>query len=353
MYFLLKDVRNKFVVDKVGNKTLFDDMVIKTTGNILSKGIDESNTTRIKKALKSLRLRSFEWQNDYPEDHELHEWFEVGFINYGTWERNGKIEFQVSKKILPFFVELTSRFTEYDSLIAMSLKSKWSQRFYEYCCQWKAAGGFKLKIEDLRGQLCLEGKYSKYAALKKRVLDVAQKELKGLYEKGQCNVYFEYSEVKNGRSVETLSFKVISKEKDVAYLSPDDVTYFVKGHLNTIFDVDNKAKNKEFVSIVMRALMVDFDNKMMHCYKRLNSTVLKMPKEERARYMRYIINEDYLTDATIKMIKDAREAKNNAYSKAQKDRAKKEKELKPSDKTGHISESMSLFSDAIKTDENG
>ena len=296
MYFLLKDVRNKFVVNKSGDKTLFNDMVIKTNRSALLKGIKETNQDKVKKALKALRLRSFEWQNEYPIDHELHEWFEVGFINYGKWKRGGDIEFQISKEILPFFVELTSRFTEYDSLIAMSLRSKWSQRFYEYCCQWKAAGGFKLKVEDLRDKLCLEGKYSKYAALKKRVLDVAQKELKGLYEKGQCNVYFEYSEVKNGRSVETLSFKVVSKEKNVAYLSPDDVTYFVRGHLNSIFDVDNKPKNKAFVNEVMTTLMLEFDDKMMHCYNRLNSTVLKMPKEERSRYMRYIINEDYMTN---------------------------------------------------------
>lgn len=350
MYFLLKDVRNKFVVNKVGSKTLFDDMVIKTTSSALLKGIKETNPIKVKKALKSLRLRSFEWQNEYPEDHELHEWFEVGFINYGLWKRGGDIEFQVSKKILPFFVELTTRFTEYDSLIAMSLKSKWSQRFYEYCCQWKAAGGFKIKLQDLREQLYLEDKYSKYASLKKYVLDVACKELKELFKKDQCNVYFEYSEVKNGRSVETISFKVISKQKGEEYLSNDDITYFVQGNLNTIFKVEEKPGNKEFVSIVMTALMLDFENKMKHCYKRLNTTVLKMPKDEQSRYMRYIINEDYLNEEAMNIIADNRKSRSEAYSDIQKSEIKKQKTAP--DKTGHISEALSLFSDNPKTDSD-
>lgn len=295
MYFLLRDVRNKFVVNKVGNTTLFDDLIIKTTSSALRKDLNETNTGKIKKALKSMRLRSFEWQNEYPEDHELHEWFEVGFINYGKWKRGGDIEFQVSKEILPFFVELTSRFTEYNSLIAMSLRSKWSQRFYEYCCQWRQAGGFNMSIEDLRTQLMLENKYKDYSALKKKVIEVAHKELEDLYRKGECDVYFEFSEVKNGRSVESLKFKIISKTKGAEYLSDDDIDYYVRTELHSIFHTNKKPKNKEFVGKTMTALRLDL-SKMKHCYKRLETTVKKMPKDEQAKYLRYIINEDYLDE---------------------------------------------------------
>ena len=295
MYFLLRDVRNKFVLNKTGNTTLFDDLIIKTTSSALVKSLKERNTTKIKKALKSMRLRSFEWQNEYPEDHELHEWFEVGFINYGKWKRGGDIEFQVSKEILPFFVELTSRFTEYNSLIAMSLKSKWSQRFYEYCCQWRQAGGFNMSVADLRSQLMLENKYKDFSALKKFVIQVAHKELKALYKKGECDVYFEYSEVKNGRSIESLRFKIIAKQKNTEYLSQEDLDYLVRTELHRIFDTKNKPKNKEFVGVTMTALRLDLD-KMKHCYKRLETTIKKLPKEEQGRYLRVIINEDYLDE---------------------------------------------------------
>ncbi|MFI8555773.1 replication initiation protein [Psychrobacter sp. NPDC077938] len=295
MYLLLREVRNRFVVNKSGSTTLFNDLIVRTSSAALRKDLNETNTDKIKKALKSMRLRSFEWQNEYPEDHELHEWFEVGFINYGNWKRGGEIEFQVSHMILPFFVELTSRFTEYSSLVAMSLKSKWSQRFYEYCCQWRQAGGFNITITDLRSQLVLESKYVKYATLKKNVLEVAYKELKELYNKGQSDVYFEYSEFKKGRSVESLRFKVISKAKGTEHLSNDDIDYIVRTELHRIFDTKRKPKNNEFVGKTMTALRLDLD-KMKHCYKRLETTVKKMPKEEQPKYLRYIINEDYLNE---------------------------------------------------------
>lgn len=295
MYFLLRDVRNKFVVNKSGDTTLFKDLIIKTTSAALRKDLNESDTPKLKRALKSMRLRSFEWDNGLPDDHPDHEWFEVGFINYGTWKRGGTIEFQVSHMILPFFVELTSRFTEYDSLIAMSLKSKWSQRLYEYCCQWRQAGGWHMPIKDLRAQMMLENKYQDYSSLKKFVINVAHKELKSLYNKGQCDVYFEYSEVKNGRSVESLKFKILSKDKGTEYLSNDDLDYFVRTELYRIFDTENKPKNKKFVGEVMTTLRLDLD-KMKHCYKRLETTIKKMPKEDQARYLRFIIKDDYLKE---------------------------------------------------------
>lgn len=295
MYFLLRYVRNKFVLKKDGEKTLFDDMIIKTTSAKLREGLNENSTKKIKEALKHLRMRSFEWHNGEPEDSKKHEWFETGFINYGEWKNGGEIEFQVSKKILPFFVELTSHFTEYSSLIAMSLKSKWSQRFYELCCQYKNAGGLNFPVEDLRKQFALEDKYKDYSALKNKVVVVAHKELKELFKENQCDVYFEYSEIKNGRSVESLKIKVISKQKGIEYLSNDDLDYHVRTALHKIFDTKSKPKNKEFVGKTMTALRLDLD-KMKHCYKRLETTVKKMPKDEQAKYLRYIINEDYLTE---------------------------------------------------------
>jgi hypothetical protein len=40
----------------------------------------------------------------------------------------------------------------------------------------------------------LEEKYNRYALLNERVLQVAKRELKELYDLGQCDVYFEFTE---------------------------------------------------------------------------------------------------------------------------------------------------------------
>lgn len=292
LYILIKEIRNKYIATKQGNTTLFDDLIIQTTSNQLLKDLREKNPKRVKAAFKSLRLKSFEWQNEYPEDHKLHEWFEVGFINYGQWNHGGAIEFQVSKIILPFFVELTQRFTEYSLVVAMSLKSKWSQRFYEICCQWKNAGGRTMDIKELRHLFQLENKYKEYASLKKRVLDVAKKELKELYLKGESDVYFEYSELKNGRSVEAIRLKIIIKDKNTDSAKDLDISFLVREQLYRIFEVDKKPKNKEKIQKLMSHLILNTEQ-LYIVYGKIQFTKDKKPREEWQKYLRAVFNAEY------------------------------------------------------------
>lgn len=292
LYVLIKRIRDKFVVEKTGNKTLFNDMVIKTTSKYLLKDLRETNTKKVKEALKSLRQRSFEWQNEYPEDHELHEWFEVGFINYGQWERGGNIEFQVSKKILPFFVELTERFTEYSLVVAISLKSKWSQRFYEICCQWRNAGGRTISVAEIRNIFHLNDKYSRYASLKNKVIDVAHSELKELYMQGQSDVYFEYTELKEGRSVEAIKMKIISKDKNTEVAKDVDITHLVREQLYSIFEVEKKPKNKDKIQKLMSNLILNTEQ-LYAVYGKIQYTKDNKPKAEWQKYLRAVFNFEY------------------------------------------------------------
>lgn len=293
LYHLIKEIRDKHVTQKVGDTTLFNDMIIKTDSKTLLNGIDEKTPKRVKEAFKSLRSKSFEWQNEYPEDHELHEWFEVGFINYGKWERGGKIEFEISRQILPFFVELTYRFTEYSLLVAMSLKSKWSQRFYEICAQWKSAGGRNITIKELRNIFQLEDKYEKYASLKKFVIDVAHKELKKLYKQNESDLYFEYSELKNGRSVEAIRMKIINRDKNKVEAKDVDMIHLVREQLYSIFEVEKKPKNKEKIQKLMSKLILESPKDLTYIYGKITYTKDKIPKGEWQRYLRAVFNEEY------------------------------------------------------------
>jgi plasmid replication initiation protein len=81
--------------------------------------------------LKSLRLRSFEWDNGLDRAHEDYEWLKLGLLT-GQNKKKGVAEVQISNVLMPF-LELSSQFTTYSLSVAMSLKSKWSQRMYELC----------------------------------------------------------------------------------------------------------------------------------------------------------------------------------------------------------------------------
>ena len=145
----------------------------------------------------------------------------------------------------------------------------------------------------MKEKMRLTKKYDRYASFKKYVIDVAHKELKELYKQEQCDLYFEYSEEKNGRSVETLRFKIISKDSKETKMSLEDLVYSIRNDLNNIFDVIKMPKNQDFVNKTMTELVLNPD-KLNHCFGKLSFVKSNLPKEEWQRYMRFVINDEYL-----------------------------------------------------------
>lgn len=283
IYRIIKEIRKQYVTGEL-QSNLFNELVVCLTFKDLQE-VSE-NTQLVYKSIRTLKTRSYEFDND-------EEWLILGIINKarhiktkGTWE------ITVDREMVAQFVELAKNYTEYSLTVAMSLRSEYSQRLYEYCSQFRSSGGFRMKVQDMKEKMRLIKKYDRYAGFKKYVLDVAQKELKELYKQGQCDLYFEYSEEKNGRSVETLRFKIISRETPETKMSLEDLLYSVRNDLSNIFDVQKMPKNKEFVNKTMTELMLN-PEKLNHCFGKLAFVKGNLPKEEWQKYMRYIINDEY------------------------------------------------------------
>lgn len=289
MYFILKEIRSQFVLSTEGQRDLFDDLIVRMDGKSLVKTVNPDNPKIVRKALKDLRMRSFEF-----EDEENDKWFEVGFINYGDWDK-GSVEVQISKKILPFYVELTSHYTEYSLIVAMGLRSKWSQRLYELCSQWRSVGGFQISVQELRERFRLEDEYSRYGSFKMKVLDIAQKEIKALFDKGQCDLYFNYGEKKEGRTVVSLSFKIVVNGNG-DNVSLQDVDYMLRTELHSIFQTKSHPKNEKFVGELMVTLRLNPDE-LERCYKKVLYVKQNIPIQEQQRYMRYVLNEEFMKKA--------------------------------------------------------
>lgn len=283
IYRIIKEIRKQYVTGEL-QSNLFNELVVCLTFKDLQE-VSE-NTQLVYKSIRTLKTRSYEFDND-------EEWLILGIINKarhiktkGTWE------ITVDREMVAQFVELAKNYTEYSLTVAMSLRSEYSQRLYEYCSQFRSSGGFRMKVQDMKEKMRLVKKYDRYAGFKKYVLDVALKELKELYKQGQCDLYFEYSEEKNGRSVETLRFKIISRETPETKMSLEDLLYSVRNDLTNIFDIQKMPKNKEFVNKTMTELMLN-PEKLNHCFGKLAFVKGSLPKEEWQRYMRYVINDEY------------------------------------------------------------
>jgi plasmid replication initiation protein len=283
-YYIIKEVRSKY---NTGQRDLFDDLILNIKVSDLCKEVNqEDNKKETRKSLEKFRSRNFTYTNEVDDD-----WLTCGFINYAHIKK-GVAEIQVSHKLMPFLVELSSQYTTYSLHVAMSLKSKWSQRMYELCQKWQGTDGFRMSVDDLRKSFMLEEKYNRYALLNERVLQVAKRELKELYDLGQCDVYFEFSEERVGRSVEMLRFKLFRKNS-MNVKTTNDLLLELIPVFQTIYETNTKPKNDSFVKDVILQLQ-KHPNLIEPLNKRIKEVLAEGMKNDTPRYLRFILNEDVI-----------------------------------------------------------
>jgi hypothetical protein len=283
-YYIIKEVRNKYTT---GQRDLFDDLILNIKVSDLCKEVNqEDNKKETRKALEKFRSRNFTYANEIEDD-----WLTCGFINYAHIKK-GIAEIQVSHKLMPFLVELSSQYTAYSLHVAMSLKSKWSQRMYELCQKWQGTDGFRITVDDLRKSFMLEEKYDRYALLNERVLQVAKRELKELYDLGQCDAYFEFSEERKGRTVETLRFKLFRKNS-MNIKTTHDLLLELIPLFQSMYETNTKPKNDAFVKEVILQLQ-KFPTLIEPLNKRVKEILADGMKPDTPRYIRFILNEDIM-----------------------------------------------------------
>lgn len=318
VYFIIKEVRKQFVDSDTGQKDLFDDLVVHIKTEDLQKS--DSSLRDIYKSLQSLRRKSI-WLED--ESRIL----EVGFINYFEHKKKEPLlEVQVSRKILPYLVELAKEFTTYSLTVAISLRTKYAQRFYEYCSQFENTGFFVITPEKLREKLMLGDTYPRWSLVQKKVIDIAQKELREAFEEKQCDLHFTYKLEKAGRTVTHIKFFIHSdKTKKGEEMKLDDFVYHIRTWLSTWLATDKRPKNKLWVDSVIRHIQLNPDL-IPKLYKRLKKLAIDEPSKNHAPLARHIIEEDYL-EAGESQEKAVKPKKAVRKEKKEKELTDEEKEL--------------------------
>lgn len=127
-------------------------------------------------------------------------------------EKHGCVLLSFTNDILPYLLDLKTYFTQYYLSQTVELTSSYAYRLFEIIMQWKSVGKTPvIPLQDLRGRLGVGiGQYSEMHNFKKRVLDVAVKQVsKGEYE-------VTYKQHKTGRSISGIEFFLKSKEKATA-----------------------------------------------------------------------------------------------------------------------------------------
>ena len=221
-------------------------------------------------------------------------WVNTGFISVAKYDASEDVyEVEVSSEIMPYLVEFAENYTSYNLVVAISLKSIYSQRFYEFCCQYKNRPNrlFYFSIEDLREMMMLEDKYTNIAHFKQRVLDVAQKEIKDLYDKGECELWFEYK-VKDKDKKKILSYYFIIHHREdtnvgIDYKAVDDHIQRVSSILKAFFPRDKRYINRVIKKIQLRPDIAE------ELVAKLDKKVMNYEKEDIPPVIRHILKEDY------------------------------------------------------------
>lgn len=221
-------------------------------------------------------------------------WLATTFINYAEHDKKRDIwEVEVSKKVMPYLVELTNNFTSYDLTVALSLQSTYSQRLYELCSQYKHLSKelFFVDISRLREMFCLEDKYERLYDLRKYVLDVAMNELKNLYDQGQCDIHFDYyldEKTKKNRHYTRIFFRIFKKEDEkIDIESAREALMRVSNILTLFFTNDPKYCKRVIKEMQLRP------NTIVEIRDKLENKIADYKITEVPAIIRTVLREDF------------------------------------------------------------
>jgi plasmid replication initiation protein len=176
--------------------------------------LTEKNHDRIKAAAENIItkkiVRSFGKNGKKIDDEEVY--FE-GFIpfprvKYYKSGKNSYVRLTMLSDVVPYFVELGQHYTRYSLEIILSLKSVYSQRFYEIIMMYigRNQRSFNYSVDKLKFMFDCPPSYT-YDEIKRWALKPAQKELQ---DKAGIVFTFEPSK-KDGKKIIELNFKIKSQ----------------------------------------------------------------------------------------------------------------------------------------------
>jgi hypothetical protein len=136
----------------------------------------------------------------------------VNWLASAEYFDDGFIELEISNKLKPYLLGLKERFTSYHLQYIIKLNSFYSMRLYELLKQYQFIkyNTKRVELDTLRNWLGFidkdREKYIQYGHFNAKVLKVAEKEINE-----KTDITFSYTEIKEGRKVVAIEFKIQSK----------------------------------------------------------------------------------------------------------------------------------------------
>ena len=285
LYVIIKFIRNNWLEREMPNgkwptTTFYIPPAVFNEAN-------ENNPERAKEALRGLRDKTIEMT-----DKEGN-WLYAGFINQAEYNAKADMyEVEVSGALLPYLVQLTRNYTEYDLTVAMTFRSQYSQRFYELCCQYRNYGGFGKTIQQLKEMFMLEDvlSYRNIWLFNSKVINTALKEIKSAYDDKSCNLFLTCD--KSGRAATThYKFTIHTREEETR---KTDCINNVRAEYDNVcaIVVRNVKNDPKYIKRVQEAVYA-MPEKILEVNRKLQDIEMTFKRAEAPKVIRFMLKDNY------------------------------------------------------------
>ena len=162
-----------------------------------------ANYKYIKQTLKDLRDRSI-WVTLENGAETTLAWIDKVTMN----KQSGAVIIKIDEMMKPYLLQLQERFTQYELLYTLAMRSQYSIRLYELLKSYEYQRRKIFDIEELKRILSAEN-YTRYPDFKRYVLDIAMREMNDL-----SDLIVTYKIIKEGRRYAKIEFSMRIK-KDI------------------------------------------------------------------------------------------------------------------------------------------
>lgn len=164
--------------------------------------------------LRKMQKREFGYEYTSPKNGKEVQRYGIIFT---TLDKQGDfVQIYINKHAVPWLTYIDKGITFFNRKTALSLSGGHPKRLYKFLSSWKDKGGVNKPIPELKTMLDIIDQYEGkdgLANLKKRVLDVAKKEM---IDNQSCDIWFEYTTYasgENGRKHDCVKFKIHPRYK--------------------------------------------------------------------------------------------------------------------------------------------
>jgi hypothetical protein len=252
--------------------------------NIAWLSANVSNISQAVTAIRSLKSKNVEITTNM-------DYIIVGIINYAKFSFDKKkIEVEISHLAVPYLLDLSTHYTQYELSVALSFKSVYSQKLYELCCQFKNNKQFSMTIDELLRLFNGKEKYQSedFYNLKRRCIFPAYIEIK----ESNSDVYFEFKPIaeRGGKKITRIVFTVVCKGKPNVLVSYVDYLWYVDTQLEYYFGKRDAALVRQIKFILVEHR--DWIERFVEKLERIVS--LYKTKKDVANVLRKMILDDYI-----------------------------------------------------------